>query len=462
MRTEFIEQYAIDNLVPADYNPRFLPEEKFNKLVESLKMFGVIKPLIVNGDNGVLTAGHQRTRAMKAAGIKKAPVIRIKGINIQDEIRFNLFHNSIETDKSKVNVNTEHLQAGEYAVIKPENISVSKNVNAAVVKAICGLITRYGEWGSVVCGENGDVILNNEYAVAAKLTHSDLLVYVIPNEQREKMIEYLSEDYGEYNYETLGIKSHNQLYCQMNRLGENSKRAMRSSLYENYVMQKINKDIRILDFGAGKCAYANLLRKQGYKIFAYEPNFQNRKSNIDIKAVVSMLSQIEKDVEQNGLYDMVILDSVFNSVVSDEVENYVAATCRCFLKQDGVFMTATRNLEQIQQKTERKFTRQKGRELEFLDKNNFSATFRSGVWTMQHFHTKETLKTLLLKYFDDVEVSGTKTGSQVYAIAKKPKEIDLKYAETALEFELNMEYPKGYKHNAHNNLKRLILEELKK
>lgn len=461
MRTEFIERYEIENLVPADYNPRFLPKEKFNKLVESLKMFGVIKPLIVNGDNGVLTAGHQRTRAMKAAGIRTAPVIRIKGIKIQDEIRFNLFHNSIETDKSKVSVNTKRLKVGEYTVVTPENISVSKNGNAAVVKAICGLITRYGEWGSVVCGENGDVILNNEYAVAAKLTNSDLLVYVVPEEQREKMIEYLSEDYGEYNYDTLGIKSYNQLYCQMNRLGATSKRAMRSSLYENYVMRKINKDIRILDFGAGKCAYVNLLRKQGYKIFAYEPNFQNQKSNIDIKAVVSMLAQIEKDVEQNGLYDMVVLDSVFNSVVSGEVENYVAATCRCFLKPDGVFMTATRNLLQIQQKTERKFTRQKGRELEFLDKNNFSATFRSGVWTMQHFHTKETLETLLSRYYDYVEISGTKTGSQIYAIAKKPKEIDLDYAEAALEFELNMEYPNGYKHNAHKTLKRLILRELK-
>lgn len=459
MRTEFIENYNIENLVPADYNPRYLPEDKFMKLVESLKMFGVIKPLIVNGDNGVLTAGHQRTRAMKAAGIESAPVIRIKGINIQDEIRFNLFHNSIETDKSRVFVDVEKAKTGEYTILNSDRVTVIKNGNAPVVKSICNLIVKYGEWGSVVCDEDGEVILNNEYAVAAKLTRSDLLVYVIPNEQREKMIEYLSEDYGEYNYETLGIKSYNQLYCQMNRLGRNVKRAMRSSLYEKYVLPRINKDIRILDFGAGKCAYVNLLRSQGYKVFAYEPNFQNRNNNIDIKAVVGMLADIEKDVEENGLFDMVVLDSVFNSVVSEEVENYVAAVCRGFLKEKGVFMTATRNLGAIESKYKLSKTRGIKRELEFLDKKNFSATFRSGVWTMQHFHTKETLETLMLKYYDTVNTYGESTGSNIYAICKNPKEIDLNYLSEALEFELNMEYPRGYKHNAHGKLKRLVLEE---
>lgn len=462
MKTEFIEKYDIDNLVPADYNPRFLPEDKFQKLVESLKMFGVIKPLIVNGDNGVLTAGHQRTRAMKAAGIKVAPVIRIKGINIQDEIRFNLFHNSIETDSSKVKLDVRELKAGEYAVIDPDRITIKNNGNAVVVKSICNLIIKYGEWGSVVCGEDGEVILNNEYAVAAKLTRSDLLVYVIPNNQKEKMIEYLSEDYGEYNYETLGIKSYNQLYCQMNRLGTNAKRAMRSSLYENYVFSNINKDMRILDFGAGKCAYVNFLKSQGYNIFAYEPNYQNRKNNIDIKAVVRMLREIERDVEKNGLYDVVILDSVFNSVVSEEVENYVAAVCRGFLKNDGTFFTATRNLGSVESKARFLKIRGSKRDIEFLDKKNFSATFRSGVWTMQHFHSKETLERLLYKYFETVDVYGESTGSNIYAICKNPKEIDLLYLDEALEFELNMEYPRGYKHNAHKRLKELILREQNK
>jgi ParB family chromosome partitioning protein len=462
MRTEFIREYPIDKLVPADYNPRKLPEDKFTKLQESLKLFGIIKPLIVNGDNGVLTAGHQRTRAIKAVGIKTAPVIRIKGIYVQDEIRFNLFHNSIETDKSVTKINLHDAKVGDYTILSHEDITIVKNANAPVVKSICQLIVKYGEWGSVVCDEAGNVLLNSEYAVSAKLTKTDLIVYVIPDELKDLMLQYLYEEYGEYNYDTLGIKSYNQLYCQMNRLTKGAKKANRSSLYEGYVLPFIKKDMRILDFGAGKCAYVDMLQKQGFKAFAYEPNYQNSKNNIDMNMVVKMIRDIERDVEKNELYDVVVLDSVFNSVVSDEVENYVACICRLFLKPDGVFFTGTRNLRQIETKTRNTKAAQKGRELEFLDKGNFSATFRSGVWTMQHFHTHETLSKLLSTYYDEVEVYGTSTSTQIYAMAKKPKKIDREYAEKTLDFELNMEYPNNFRHNQHNRLKELILAELER
>ena len=73
MRIEFIERYPIAALTPADYNPRKLAEDKFLKLQESIRRFGVIKPVIVNGDNGILTAGHQRTRALIARALPNLP-----------------------------------------------------------------------------------------------------------------------------------------------------------------------------------------------------------------------------------------------------------------------------------------------------------------------------------------------------------------------------------------------------
>ena len=461
MQIEFIEHYNLENLRPADYNPRKLDEDKFIKLQESLKKFGVIKPLIINGDNGVLTAGHQRTRAMKAIGLKEAPVIRICGIKIQDEIKFNLFHNSIETNKSKVTIKNCDLKHG-YCIIKPENIYYPKNENASVVKEIGKLILRYGEWGSIVADQDGNVILNSDYAVASKQLDKEVICYIIKNEDKKELMQLLSIDYGVYNYDALGVKSYNQLYCQMNRLTKNTKKSIKSTTYENYVIPNINKEQRILDFGAGKCAYARLLKSKGYNILAYEPNYQSKNNNIDIKEVVNQLKDIEKDVEKNGLFDVVVLDSVFNSVVNSEVENYVCATCNAFLKSDGMFITGTRNLGQIERKANLSQTNDKARCLQFLDKENFSATFRNGVWTMQHFHTFETLKDLLSNYFEEVKVYGTKTSSNIYAIAHKPKKLDLDYVEKALEFELNMEYPNGFKHNRHIKIKKLIIEEKRK
>ena len=42
MKAEFITTYPLDQLAPADYNPRQLTEEKFVLLQERLRKFGVI------------------------------------------------------------------------------------------------------------------------------------------------------------------------------------------------------------------------------------------------------------------------------------------------------------------------------------------------------------------------------------------------------------------------------------
>lgn len=462
MRISFIEHYDLNRLSPADYNPRKLEEDKFVLLQQSIKKFGVVKPLIVNGDNNILTAGHQRTRACKAVGLKTVPVIKIHGIKIQDEIRFNLFHNSIEHNKTKVKINNFDLKVGTFQIVPYDKFSFNETKNAVVVTEIGKLILRYGEWGSVVANEKGEIILNSDYVVASKKLKADVICYTISSEQEKEFLEYLKIEYGQYNYDSLNVRTYNQLYCQMNRLVKNSRKENKSSLYENYVIPKIKKDQRVLDFGAGKCAYVNLLKKQGYNIFAYEPNFQNGTRGININEVVKMIKAIENDVSKNGLFDVVILDSVLNSVINDEVENYVILTCNSFLKSNGKLFIGTRNLDYIRNSVNRnKSTAIKKRFLEFLDKNNFSVTFRDGVWTMQHFHNKETLHALLKKYFKIINIDCRTFKTQTYAIAELPIKQNEKDVLTALEYELNLEYPNGFKHNKHEKLMTLILNELR-
>jgi DNA modification methylase len=58
-------------------NPRIIKDDKFHKLVESIKTFPrmlEIRPIVVNKDMVVL-GGNMRLRACKEAGIKKVPVI---------------------------------------------------------------------------------------------------------------------------------------------------------------------------------------------------------------------------------------------------------------------------------------------------------------------------------------------------------------------------------------------------
>ena len=114
---EFIKNFPADKLSVAEYNPRAINEKSFTKLKESIKEFGIIKPLILNGENNILTAGHQRTRAIKDLVISKVPVIKLQNISKSDEIMFNLFHNSIETNTSKVSISLDSKLPFDYSFI---------------------------------------------------------------------------------------------------------------------------------------------------------------------------------------------------------------------------------------------------------------------------------------------------------------------------------------------------------
>lgn len=454
---EFVAEYQISKLAPADYNPRKISEESFEELKKSLLRFGVVKPLIVNRNNGILVAGHQRTKAMKAVGIQAAPVILISNTTVHDEICFNLFHNSIETNLTKVYVSGE-IPDG-YSTVKSSQINYDKNLNPTVTSEIGRLFMKYGAWGSVVVDQDGLVLANSDYAVCLKLVKEDLLVYKLQPGEADAFCKMNSIDYGEYCYEALGVKAYNQYHCQMVRLseGENVTRLNKSTLYETMVLPKLEKHHRVIDFGAGRCAYPKMLNKKGFNVLPYEPHLRMGNNHvIDINGVVKQIKALEADIQRNGLADVVILDSVLNSVTSIEFEDMVLTSCNALLKKDGMFFAHCRDMARVEQLKNAKRSAQHQRSLEFMDKDRFSVSFRSGVFTMQHFHSKEDLFTLLSRYFHHVEVVKNSHVS-LSAMCKNPKQLDAENYQKALVTEFNMEYPGDIRHNSHHNLVKEIL-----
>ncbi len=463
---EFVEAYPLKDLTPADYNPRKISEEGFSALQESLKKFGIVKPVILNGINRVLTAGHQRTKAMKAIGIKTTPIIILPDISRQDEIRFNLLHNKIEMNKSKVSVkNPGDIPLG-YSFISFDDIEIHERDNAPILSECCRLITKYGPWGSIVIDEAGNCIQNAEYAVSCHQMKQPVLIYKMRRGLVREFLKYCKVDYGEYYYAELeGLKSYNQTYCQMHRLrdtGSERARSLASRLYEKLALPLIQDGSqRVVDFGAGQMDYVKRLTKRGIPILGYEPFHRTSgKNSFNIPKVVSFIQAIERDVRQKGLFDVVILDSVINSVINKAFEDYVLTACNALCAKDATFCIGTRNdpsaferLTYMRQNT--------GRKIEFLDKDNFSLVFRQGAFTMQHFHTSESLTVLLLKYFKKVEMIITH-GTQLVAKCEGPKNLSLSRYEAALEVEFNMEYPGNFHHNRHGKLISTLIESLKK
>ena len=68
--------YKISEIKPNPNNPRIIKDDKFKKLVQSLKDFpdmAKVRPIVVNQDMIVL-GGNMRLKAMKEAGWKEVPV----------------------------------------------------------------------------------------------------------------------------------------------------------------------------------------------------------------------------------------------------------------------------------------------------------------------------------------------------------------------------------------------------
>lgn len=81
-----ITEIEIEKLVPFSNHPFKLYEgERLNDMVESIKEFGVIMPIVVRikEDKYEILSGHNRVNASKIAGLEKVPAIVKK--NLEDE-----------------------------------------------------------------------------------------------------------------------------------------------------------------------------------------------------------------------------------------------------------------------------------------------------------------------------------------------------------------------------------------
>jgi len=105
-----IEQVKISDLKLAAYNPRQINDYQLNRLVESIKEFGMVEPIVINSDNTVI-GGHQRIKASELLGIDTIPCYRIN-VSKEKEKLLNIALNKIsgDWDKRKLRVLFEELK----------------------------------------------------------------------------------------------------------------------------------------------------------------------------------------------------------------------------------------------------------------------------------------------------------------------------------------------------------------
>lgn len=88
-----ITHIPTSDLKPAEYNPRKHSAEQTKQLLESIKRFGLVDPIIVNGAperHNVVIGGHFRLEAAKELGHETVPVVYVHIPDIEKEKELNL------------------------------------------------------------------------------------------------------------------------------------------------------------------------------------------------------------------------------------------------------------------------------------------------------------------------------------------------------------------------------------
>lgn len=88
-----IKHIPIKDLKSAAYNPRRWDEKALADLIESIKRFGLVDPLIVNAApkrKNIVIGGHFRLAAAKTLGFTEVPVVYVSISNLEQEKELNL------------------------------------------------------------------------------------------------------------------------------------------------------------------------------------------------------------------------------------------------------------------------------------------------------------------------------------------------------------------------------------
>lgn len=450
----------ISDIKPAPYNPRKISDEQAKVLQESFKKIGFVVPIIINKKNNIIIAGHQRSNNASKIGIDIVPAFYVDDISVGDEIRFNQMHNGVETkDLDGVTVDASKYKQEAFITIPCNEFNVDmKSLKMTLVKEICKLIVKYGNVMSAVICKN-TVLFAREYVYACKLINEPVNCYICDDSKYDDILKYFCQDYGAYSYDNIERNTFVQGLAQLNRSVSRTdgKRLLASTLYVNKVIPYLsNHEVKsILDFGCGKGAYINALAKQ-YDAVGVE-FYNNDRKHIDVKKGHTMIDNLIHHLEDKGKFDIVVCDSVLNSVDSVEAEKSVM-TCLNLFAKDIVFISG-RPRNRIDRLRNQQISTDSCNYVYYPDENGFTATYREGKWFFQKFHTKEQVEKIASENGFEIEEVVFDTNTFKCRL-KKVRELSMQEYIDAVNFEFNLPLPNGKSYNRQDDIKKVLGLEL--
>ncbi len=460
MSSPFVATSPIGHLRAADYNPRKITEDAEAMLRQSLSLLGCGKPIIATR-SGVIVAGHQRTRQLRALGVEHAPVFYVEDVGRTDEVRFNQAHNSTDYDGEawvppappRPDYPDTGMERGFYVEVPPQHVGGEVKQEGAVARSsIILLIQKYGPWGAAIALPSGEVVASAQYALACRTLGIPCRVYYLPADVSEDDTRrLLGGQYGQFDYSHLDPKAYMATYAQPNRsddYGDGARVALNPGyFYDHWCVKNLGPSDRLLDFGSGLGVCARATKAKGYHVEEIEffRRVGGKKPAIDTGLVHQMIESTLRSWRKVGPFSVVMCEAVVNSVVSQQAEDDVCACLAAFCALGGTILLSGRSREQMEAKNRASSTRRLGSTvaLDFLDPKGFTGRLERDQWFMQKFHTKDQALALAARWFGDDSPKFIMRGETWKIIAKNKRRPPLAVIEAAMRREFDLEWPGG-------------------
>lgn len=143
-----------------------------------------------------------------------------------------------------------------------------------------------------------------------------------------------------------------------------------------------------------------------------------------------------------GLFDVVVCDSVVNSVDSAQAEADVMTCLSALCRPGGRVYFSGRARDRVDRALRGSMQADQRRMIEFLDEDGFTAIYREGNWFYQKYHDEPQARALATKYIGAPrEYDATSNSWRVYA--SRDIEIDPDAVRAAITREFDLMWPGG-------------------
>lgn len=221
-----IQTIAISKIKLNPNNPRLIKDDKFTKLVQSIKDFPEmlnIRPIVVN-DDMIILGGNMRFKACKEAGLKEVPIIKASGLSAEKQREFLIKDNvsggewdwnllqewdSLELEEWGLDLPTEfatEIEAEEDEFDVPEggietDIVLGDLFEIGEHRLLCGDSTDSDAVAKLMDGQKADMAFTSPPYNAAKNSHLNGRVKGFDEKYQNKNDAKTDEEYIQFLYD---------------------------------------------------------------------------------------------------------------------------------------------------------------------------------------------------------------------------------------------------------------------